>query len=232
MPIMFLEENLENEFILIKNMKQIKCNILENGLKPIHMKYYFCSCDPNKIDPICEECALKCHANAKHSLSTPLEGPNVCACGLRGHNVTNDAPNMIKYNKVCPFFDFANISGKLIYYINEQNEKLCMFCNVFCIKYENRENSLNNFPEISLEIKQNQDYAEKHNNKNIKKFTKKNQDNEIHFNSELDRCECSHENHSNIKTILQLTNNIGNHREKFENLSSNQLLNIIFKINI
>jgi len=256
------EENLDEQFILIKTMKKIKCSILESGLKPKKMKYFFCSCDPNKMNPICEECAKNCHKD--HILSEPLEELNVCACGYKLHNISNETLN-IEYKKDCQFFDIAKMSGRSVYYINEFNQTICMFCNIFCTKKNTMNCSFNRIEEnkkiskmkikiygrndeecidpksnnsinfdtndINYLIKDEKNYNEINiNNKNKKIIlNNKNLDMENHIDyPELNQCDCSHENHSSIKMILELTNYIGNLKDYFEDLNANQLLNILF----
>lgn len=225
------EDKSHEELILIKTMNQIKkCKILESGLNEINMKFFYCNCDPNKIDPICEECATICHKN--HILSEPHEGKHICACGYKAHNVSNDALSMEEYKSICPFFDIGKISQRLVYYINENNEKICMFCNVFCKKEKIQNNYFIsrkyfklNMDNCNENLEEHKDYFYNENKKIIIKINKNDKNNNI---PDLDICQCSHENHSNIKIILEITSNIGLYKDFFEDLNANQLLNILF----
>src|SRR5690242_1441441 len=86
------------ELILLQKMNNVKCTILETGLRPTEMTYYVCSCDPNKIEAICEECAKTCHKN--HIISpTPQKGLQVCSCGTKAHYV--DDKTYDTYKKQC-----------------------------------------------------------------------------------------------------------------------------------
>jgi hypothetical protein len=235
------EENLNEQFDLIKTMKRIKCTIFDTGLKPERQFYYNCSCDPNKIYSICEECSKTCHKN--HVLSERLEGNIICACGFKGHLISSENKNSNGYDKNCVFNEFEKISGRLIYYLTPDNKKLCMFCNTFCHNKEkmninnNNNNYINNFKNIIyLDFSLSDETSEKTENKKVYLNLNKNEilkkENFEEIKNQLPDCECKHENHFNLKNILDITNFLGIKRINFEDLNSNQLLNLIFISNV
>lgn len=229
------EENLNEEFDLIKSMKRVKCTILETGLKANKQIYYFCSCDPNKIDPICEECTRICHKN--HVLSSKLEGNIICACGFKGHRLSTENQNSNEYRKNCVFNEFEKISGRLVYYITPENKNICMFCNSFCVNREIRinRNDQIKYQDLSLLM---DEVREKSENKKVYFNANENEnENENENSGDLDEihlpdCQCKNENHFNLKNILDITNSLGTMSKNFEDLNSNQLLNLIFISNI
>lgn len=271
-PLIVMEENLSDEFQLIRNMKTIKCSVLETGLRPVKMKHYFCSCDPNKIDPICEECAVNCHKN--HILSAPIEGNTICACGLKAHNIILDSQNMVEYNNNCYIYEIFLNAGIYVFYINRSDKKkLCMFCNAFCSTDSARENfrfsiksilkvknnltccnnkspfatsekaNMDNDDNIKEEgaegIQINHNYKNKTNktndfNSKVRNFSNTNQKIKIEeeniksYDPQNLVCECRHENHSNIKNMLEISNYLGLAHKLFDDLNANQILNLIF----
>ena len=75
---------------LIKKMRNVpNCTVLESGLRPTSekVKFFYCSCDPNKIHQLCEECAMKCHNYRGHQVKEQPPAYIRCHCGEKAHNV-------------------------------------------------------------------------------------------------------------------------------------------------
>jgi hypothetical protein len=129
------ENHMNEELYLVKVMNSVKCTILESGLRPTEMKYYFCSCDPNKIEAICEDCARNCHR--EHIISPQyFKGVQVCSCGTKAHNV--EAKNYEIYKQECYYHELSINSGLNVYF-NNGDINLCLFCYNVC--FENQRGS-------------------------------------------------------------------------------------------
>lgn len=126
----FLFQSDQEELELVKIIKSVKCDLLEYGNKKSMMEFYFCSCDPDQKDPICRECALKCHAN--HSLSLPYKGENICQCGLKNHRITSDLKSDNFYVSTCYFHEISTFSNINLFYETEELKNICIFCKNFC----------------------------------------------------------------------------------------------------
>ena len=78
-------EDEKDDLEIIKNMKRVKCKVLQEGYKQTQMNFYLCSCDSQQKKPICEECAVVCHAG--HTLSIRYQEETVCHCGKKNHKI-------------------------------------------------------------------------------------------------------------------------------------------------
>jgi hypothetical protein len=127
-----LDKANDEELTLIQKMNNVKCTILETGLRPTEMTYYVCSCDPNKIEAICEECAKTCHKN--HIISqSPLRGLQVCSCGTKAHYVDDKAYDT--YKNQCFYDELAVVSKLNIYYTdNTSGAAICIYCYNMCFE--------------------------------------------------------------------------------------------------
>ena len=130
------------------------CILMKEGYHSKLKPYFFCLCDPDCQEPICEACLLKCHRN--HWLSYAIEDipsdlrKTICHCGQQNHNIQQSQKDY-SYNTQCLFMEWSIISKKKIYYYDENvNKKYCMFCyhlclslkkdNIKCINFDNNEN--------------------------------------------------------------------------------------------
>jgi hypothetical protein len=121
---------------LIQTMIQnTQCTVMLKGNKKAEMTYYFCSCDPNQRDAICEQCANTCHA--KHNHSRAYFGPQVCTCGIKCHSVTMKRLPSDTYVPRCLFLEMSRHSGTNVYYETNNGIQICMFCRIFCFNNTN-----------------------------------------------------------------------------------------------
>ncbi len=123
----FEDEN--EDLVVIETMKKVKCKVLQKGYKQTTMYYYICSCDPKQRRPICEECAVVCHAG--HKLSERYMGEQVCSCGKKNHKVTETPQEDNSYDPKCVFNELSKHSKLNIYY-TDSKITACMFCKSNC----------------------------------------------------------------------------------------------------
>jgi hypothetical protein len=122
------QESDTNEMQLLQKMTSVNCTILESGLRPREMEYYHCSCDPNKIEAICKECAKTCHKD--HIISPQAyRGIQVCSCGIKAHNIDNK--KYAVYKKECFYHELSIMSRTNVYYKSE-GRSICLFCYNVC----------------------------------------------------------------------------------------------------
>jgi len=155
------QENNENkELILVNRLKELKCTILEYGTRPIKMKYFFCKCDSNLMEVICEYCAENCHQTEEHSLIIiEKEDYKVCQCGLKNHKA-NEKNNT--FTSKCLYNELSIKSKTYIYFQSENNNILCLFCYNFCKEkqampesnftkktFDSENSPIQNFPECN-----------------------------------------------------------------------------------
>lgn len=193
--------NDKEELPIIKQMKSVKCKVLENGLKLKEMNFYLCNCDIDQKDPICEECARVCHSGENHVLTQKYFNKQVCQCGIKRHRVDQNfsSQDYQRYKQTCYFYEFSTFSGLNIAYESVKTSKeICMFCFNFCrIYYED----------------------------NDQYFQKK----IICNSSQIQSCSCSNKKHTDIKFIFQMVNDImDTNKYYFANLTSVHLINLIF----
>ena len=82
-------EDQNNDLDIVKTMKKVQCKVLQEGYKVTLMNFYLCSCDPEQKKPICEECAVVCHAG--HKIGTRFYEKQVCSCGKKNHILNSTA---------------------------------------------------------------------------------------------------------------------------------------------
>jgi hypothetical protein len=126
-----LYEDESPDLDLIQTMIQHnQCSVMQKGSKKIEMTYYFCGCDSNQRDAICEQCADTCHR--EHNRSRPYFGPQVCTCGIKCHSVSTKRQPYDTYVPRCLFLEMSKHSDTNIYYETSNGLQICMFCNIFC----------------------------------------------------------------------------------------------------
>lgn len=207
-------DNLE----LVEKMYTIKCKVMENGLKKVNMIYYFCSCDPEGNDPICEECKINCHTGEGHITGEAYEAPQICQCGVRCHKLElndQDSSNRHVYKTNCHFHEIAYKSNDYRYFLRE-GKKICVFCHIFCnySEFENEEDV--DLSECDVEVRfdpKQKNSINSNNNKDnfIKKNSSENiysnkESNEIVEDEEFTHCECNHFLHTDVKNIYRKIN--------------------------
>ena len=188
----------EDNLLLVNKMKDICCTAMVNGKKRIKAAFYFCTCDPDQKDPICEECAEKCHKNfAGHYLSQKVIAKEICRCGFHNHTnkLMNKDDNNQKYVNTCLFFELTNKAEMKILFSNEEND-LCLFC------YNNCLNSDDKILYSTANIEEN--------------FT-------------IDKCDCKHSNHLDIKSTYNMISKINIREGEYSFLNYCLLFNSIFK---
>jgi hypothetical protein len=127
-------DDFNDDLDLIINMKKVKCDILEYGFKQRKMEFYFCNCDPDQKNPICQECANICHQG--HILSKLYIDYQSCQCGLKNHRLANEISTENIYIPTCFFQEIAIQSKSYLHYeVLETGENICFFCFTFCRSY-------------------------------------------------------------------------------------------------
>ena len=123
----------QEEINLVRVLKSVNCELLKSGYKKSEMKYFFCKCDPDQKDPICEECAKVCHVGAGHAVTGGQEGKQMCHCGETNHKVVTKQKKQDKlYKPICFFHEWSIISKLNVYYETADKKKICMYCRNFC----------------------------------------------------------------------------------------------------
>lgn len=183
-----LMNDYSEDFPIISKMYEINCKIMENGLNPCNFIHYFCSCDPDSNNPICEECKEKCHVGEGHIIGEAYEGEVICSCGLKCHRLEINEQQNGKRHYYYPKCYYYEASYLLKEYYELNNKKICLFCNFVC------EENINN-----IKI---QNFIEDINNS---------VDDKLKFS----RCDCENALHQDIRSIFKRINLI---IEKYQGL--------------
>ena len=152
-----------------------ECSIMTEGYNPTKRIFYFCLCDPDCQNPICEKCVKICHAN--HWINKNLneliseERNSICHCGQMNHVIVEgDNEKDFFYKEECLFMEWSLTSKTYEYYENSNNDKVCPFCYNRCVKNKN-EYQINHFenndPIPKCKCNQHSDF-----NKILEKFAK------------------------------------------------------------
>ena len=135
-----------------------ECSIMTEGYNPTKRIFYFCLCDPDCQNPICEKCVKTCHAN--HWLNKNLneliseERNSICHCGQMNHVIVEgDNEKDFFYKEECLFMEWSITSKTYEYYENSNNDVVCPFCYNRCVKNRN-EYSISHF-ENNVEFNKN-----------------------------------------------------------------------------
>ena len=131
----------ENEDILpIQYFNKVNnCSVSKYGIKKStdDIEYSYCkTCDHNLLKPICLCCINQCHKG--HSIKYIFnKGRIKCCCGEKNHvgmKMKVEANN--KSSDVNCLCNEWNIIAKLnFYYINQNNEPICILCHNYCVDY-------------------------------------------------------------------------------------------------
>ena len=126
------------------DLNEIRCQILENGLKEVQSKYFICECDPERSNPICEECFKKCHFNGvkyPHKEISNKEMNAVCICGYKCHRPLNESEKQDKQYKImCTFGELGTIPDLNFSYqdVEQSNMNICLLCYNICYEAEDK----------------------------------------------------------------------------------------------
>ena len=126
------------------DLNEIRCQILENGLKEVKSKFYICECDPERSNPICEECFKKCHFNGvkyPHKEISNKEMNAVCICGYKCHRPLNESEKQDKQYKImCTFGELGTIPDLNFSYqdVEQSNMNICLLCYNICYEAEDK----------------------------------------------------------------------------------------------
>jgi hypothetical protein len=127
------ESNSKDELIQIRKLRSIKCQVLKTGYKPVNITYYFCNCDPDQKEPICEECFKSCHRG--HTLVTTYALEAVCSCGQNGHMKVKERVDE-QGIRDCLFMQWSKTNKSCVVYTDSNGNKFCLFCANFCNSIE------------------------------------------------------------------------------------------------
>ena len=119
------------------NYRHVQCSILKAGISPVLDVYYLCECDPERRNPICEECFRQCHVGDDHKEIKRITKEDVCMCGFKCHQPMNQAESVDeKYTKQCLFGEWASECKMNVFFKdkNEPNSLICLMCKNICYK--------------------------------------------------------------------------------------------------
>ena len=130
------EEENECEQLIKIHLKIPNCSLMLEGYHTNKEKFYFCPCDPDCQNPLCDTCIKICHYshwNKNKSINDILTDKRnaVCNCGLKNHFVNEYNKNIdFIYIEQCQFLEWSIITKNYIYYedMNNPDQILCMFC--------------------------------------------------------------------------------------------------------
>ena len=126
------------------DLNEVHCQILENGLKEVKSKYFICECDPERSNPICEECFKKCHFNGvkyPHKEISNKETNAVCICGYKCHRPLNESEKQDKQYKInCTFGEWGTIPDLNFTYqdVEQSNLNICLLCYNICYEADEK----------------------------------------------------------------------------------------------
>ena len=116
------------------------CTLLTDGYHSKLRAFFFCLCDPDCQEPICEACLRQCHR--EHWVGHSIEDiptdfrKTLCHCGQQNHNIQNTQKDF-SYNPSCLFMEWSEVMRNGVYYEDKKkNKKYCMFCYNLCMKRE------------------------------------------------------------------------------------------------
>ena len=186
---------------IVKTMLSKQCTILDSGYNPKKNNFYYCSCDLERKEPMCQECIETCHSD--HNTNIPLVPyfiEQICHCGLNYHR-TNSQNTDTSTPSSCYFSEWSIISKTFIYYSYKKTH-ICMFCKNFCKNYQN--SKTNNDP-ISFK------------RKTMKK------------DKIYPKCDCTDDNHKNSKFLIEALNKLSNYEiYDFHDISLLHIINMLF----
>ena len=132
-------------------MKVPNCSLMKEGYSNATKVFYYCLCDPECQNPICETCLHECHGihwkNKNFGEIIKEESEGICSCGDNNHIITtgeNEKNNLFK--EECMFMELEEITKNYSYYKNvkEEDNFLCPFC-YECCTTNKKQYTLENF---------------------------------------------------------------------------------------
>ena len=126
------------------DLNEVHCQILENGLKEVKSKYFICECDPERSNPICEECFKKCHFNGVKYPNKEISNKEtnaVCICGYKCHRPLNESEKQDKQYKInCTFGEWGTIPDLNFTYqdVEQSNLNICLLCYNICYEADEK----------------------------------------------------------------------------------------------
>ena len=131
-------------------MKVPNCSLMKEGYSNSVKILYFCVCDPECQNPICETCLYECHGehwkNKDFGEIMKEESEGICNCGDNNHIIiTGKNEKNYLFKEECMFMEWEEISKNYQYYkkIGEEGV-LCPFCYECCASNK-RQYTLENF---------------------------------------------------------------------------------------
>ncbi len=123
---------------LIDMQKKVpNCSLMKEGYSQSQKTFYYCTCDPECQNPICEVCLYECHGehwkNKDFGEIIKEESEGICSCGDNNHIITTDEKNNL-FKEECMFMEWEEISKTYQYYkkVDSPNTFLCSFCYECC----------------------------------------------------------------------------------------------------
>ena len=203
-----IHPNNKNEITELKSSiktsdYKVQCSIVKHGLTKAYANYYLCECDPERKNPICENCFKECHKGNGHAEIKMIQQEKICMCGIKSHQPFNENENLDnKYSKKCLFGEWAiECKYKVCFKDKDNDIFICLLCKNICYK-------------------------------NLKKLTKINIDEESRLNNKTFECQCTNNNHNDIRIMFRKFKSISkgaNYYKKynFDGFSIIQLFNLI-----
>ena len=161
--------------IINLQMKVPNCSLMQEGYNFSEKFFYYCTCDPEFQNPICEACLTECHKahmegkNINEIIKEACEG--ICSCGNNNHIVTShEIEKNSSFKEKCMFIEWEKTSKNFIYYKYKKNNKkiICPFCYECCCNNK-REYEMDKFDPkdetINCECNGHNEYV-----KNLEKF--------------------------------------------------------------
>ena len=112
--------------IINLQMKVPNCSLMQEGYNFSEKFFYYCTCDPEFQNPICEACLTECHKahmegkNINEIIKEACEG--ICSCGNNNHIVTShEIEKNSSFKEKCMFIEWEKTSKNFIYYKNKKN---------------------------------------------------------------------------------------------------------------
>ena len=191
--------------IIDMQLKVPNCSLMKEGYSNSEKLFYYCICDPEYQNPICESCLYECHGqhwkgrNLKEIIKEACEG--ICSCGSNNHIIImTESEKNNSFKEKCMFIEWEETAKTYRYYKNNSNNFIvCPFCYECCV--ENKKNFVvKNFGKnetINCECNEHNEYV-----KNLEKFN-------ILFNNE--------ELHNDSNKIMKLIQCIFMSKNSFNN---------------
>ena len=196
-----IKSNLDYPFYnLIKNLGSVECSLMDSGINNKQMKFYYCSCDIDKKEPMCKVCIEVCHSDHNTLPLKETYGQQICHCGLSYHGKAGTTIE-VNNNLSCFFSDWSSFSKTNIYYSYKKCH-ICIFCKNFCQNFQ--------------ELKTNKEGEFK-----MKKLKK---------DKPFPECDCLDDNHKKNKSLFEKLSKLTEFTDyNFPNLSLLHIINLLFK---